>query len=57
MEQKELAELTEISERTISELVNNKATRISNSTLEKIAEVLNINDMNELLELRRVDEV
>lgn len=50
MEQKELAALTGLSTRTISELVNNKTERIPKSVLVKIAETLNISDIRQLID-------
>ena len=50
MEQKELAELTGLSSRTISELVNNKTERIPKTALVKIAIALNIIDIRELID-------
>lgn len=50
MEQKELAELTGLSSRTVSELVNNKTERIPKAALVKIAIALNVNDIRELID-------
>ncbi|MGE7840767.1 helix-turn-helix domain-containing protein [Lysinibacillus sp. NPDC093712] len=50
MEQKVLAELTGLSSRTISELVNNKTERIPKTALVKIANALNISDIRELID-------
>jgi len=50
MEQKELAELTGLSSRTISELVNNKTERIPKTALVKIATALKVNDIRELID-------
>ena len=55
MEQKELAELTGLSNRTISELANNKTERIPKNAIAKIAEVLDITDINELITIVKVD--
>jgi len=49
IEQKQLAEMTGLTERTISELVNNKVKRVPKDAIEKIASALNIDDMNKLL--------
>lgn len=51
MEQKQLAELTKLTERTVSELCNNKVRRIPKEALEKIVEVLEIEDLNELIKI------
>jgi putative transcriptional regulator len=54
IEQKQLAELTGLSERTVSELCNNQTKRIPKEALAKIVEVLNITDLNELIAI--IDE-
>ena len=54
MEQKELAELTGLSNRTISELANNKTERIPKNAIARIAEVLDITDINELITIVKV---
>jgi putative transcriptional regulator len=51
IEQKQLAEMTGLTERTISELVNNKLKRVPKEALEKIAVALKINDLNEIITL------
>jgi putative transcriptional regulator len=51
IEQKQLAEMTGLTERTISELVNNKVKRVPKEALEKIADALKINDLNEIITL------
>lgn len=51
IEQKELAERAELTERTVSELVNNKTKRYPKDVLEKIAMALNIDDINEIITL------
>ncbi len=48
MEQKELAELTGLTTRTVSELCNNKSKQYPKGALEKIMTALDIRDMNEL---------
>ncbi|WP_342532792.1 helix-turn-helix transcriptional regulator [Lysinibacillus sp. FSL K6-0057] len=53
MEQKELAELTGLSSRTISELVNNKTERIPKTALVKIAIALNVNDIRDLIDFAK----
>jgi putative transcriptional regulator len=54
MEQKQLADMTGLTERTISELCNNKVQRIPKEALAKIVEALNITDLNELIAI--IDE-
>jgi DNA-binding Xre family transcriptional regulator len=49
IEQKQLAEMTGLTERTISELVNNKVKRVPKDALEKIANALEIDKMSDLL--------
>jgi putative transcriptional regulator len=51
IEQKQLAEMTGLTERTISELVNNKVKRVPKDALEKIAVALKISDLNEIITL------
>jgi putative transcriptional regulator len=51
IEQKQLAKMTGLTERTISELVNNKVRRVPKEALEKIAAALKINDLNEIIKL------
>lgn len=53
IEQKQLAEMTGLTERSISELVNNKTKRIPKEALEKIANALEIEDMSELLAIEK----
>lgn len=55
MEQKELAELTGLSNRTISELANNKTERIPKNAIARIAEVLDITDINDLITIVKVN--
>lgn len=52
MTQKELASLAGIRESTISEIVRNSRTAINKEHLCKIAEVLEISDIGELLEFK-----
>lgn len=52
IEQKQLAEMTGVSVRTISEMVNNKTLRYSKEALEKIATSLNIDDINDIITLQ-----
>ncbi|NYE07306.1 DNA-binding Xre family transcriptional regulator [Bacillus niacini] len=49
IEQKKLAEMTGLTERTISELVNNKVKRVPKEALEKIADALDIDKMSDIL--------
>lgn len=48
-EQKKLAEMTGLTERTISEMCNNKVERIPKTALAKIADALEIDDINKLI--------
>jgi putative transcriptional regulator len=48
MEQKELAEMAGLTERTVSELCNNRSKRYPKEALEKIMAALNIREPNEL---------
>lgn len=50
--QKQLAEKTGIRRAAISEICNNMRTSINREHLEKIAEVLELKDIKELIELR-----
>lgn len=52
MEQKELAALTGLSNRTISELATNKTERIPKAAICKIAEALNIKDIRDLIDFK-----
>ncbi|MDY0409954.1 helix-turn-helix domain-containing protein [Virgibacillus soli] len=51
LEQKQLAEMTGLTERTISELVNNKTLRYPKSALESIINALDITDINDIITL------
>lgn len=51
LEQKELAEMAGLTERTVSELCNNKVRRYPKDALEKIMTALEIEDMNELFNI------
>ena len=53
--QKQLAEMTNLTERTISELANNKTLRYPKNAIETIAAALDITDMNDLLLLEEKD--
>lgn len=53
MTYQELANKSGLSVRTISELVNNKTERIPKAALGKIADVLNIGDIRELIDFER----
>ncbi|QHA36877.1 helix-turn-helix domain-containing protein [Rossellomorea marisflavi] len=50
--QKELAEKTGLTERTISELCNNKIRRYPKDALEKIVSTLNLTSMDTLMEIK-----
>lgn len=56
LEQKELAEITGLSVRTISELANDKMKHYPKRALEAIANALDVDDINELLTLINEDE-
>lgn len=49
IEQKELAEITGLSVRTISELANDKMKHYPKKALESIVNALNIDDLNDIL--------
>ena len=51
LEQKQLAEMSGLSVRTISELANDKMKHYPKRALEAIASALDIDDINELLTL------
>ncbi|MCY9090969.1 helix-turn-helix transcriptional regulator [Bacillus mojavensis] len=51
IEQKDLAAMTGLSTRTISELCNNKTKRYPSDALERIVLALEITDANELFEI------
>ncbi|MFD1926957.1 helix-turn-helix domain-containing protein [Sporosarcina siberiensis] len=50
-DQKRLAIATGLTERTISELINGKMKRYPKEAIEKIANVLGVKDINEILTL------
>jgi putative transcriptional regulator len=54
IEQKQLAEMSGVSVRTISELCNNITKRYPKEALERIADALEIDNISDLLEI--VDE-
>ena len=56
IEQKELAEMTGLSVRTISELANDKMKYYPKKALEAIASALKIDNINELLTIVDEDE-
>lgn len=56
IEQKQLAEMTDLTERTISELVNNKVKRVPKEAIEKIAVALNIENLNDLITLVKEED-
>ncbi|MEH6992622.1 helix-turn-helix transcriptional regulator [Neobacillus drentensis] len=49
IEQKQLAEMTGLTERTISELVNNKVKRMPKEAIEKIANALELDNINDII--------
>ncbi|NTU28458.1 helix-turn-helix transcriptional regulator [Bacillus tequilensis] len=51
IEQQDLASMTGLSTRTISELCNNKTKRYPSDALERIVLALEITDANELFEI------
>lgn len=53
MKQVELANAAGLTQRSISELKNNKVERVSLSTLCKIAEVFGIEDIRELIDFKK----
>ncbi len=53
MKQVELSNLTGLTQRTISELVNNQTERIPKNSLCKIAEALEIEDIRELIDFKK----
>lgn len=53
MTYKELAQKTGLNLRTISELVNNKMERIPKGAISKIAEVLEIEDIREIIDFKK----
>lgn len=55
MKQYQLAKETELTTRTISELTNNQVERIPKKALCKIAEVLEITDIRELIDFKNDD--
>lgn len=55
MKQVELANITGLTQRAISELKNNQVERVSLSSLCKIAEALNIKDIRELIDFKNDD--
>lgn len=54
MTQKELAKITGIRPATISELCKNQRTSINRDHITKIAEALGIEDVRDIIELRRI---
>ncbi|MEK5429723.1 helix-turn-helix transcriptional regulator [Lysinibacillus sp. FSL R7-0073] len=53
MKQVELSNLTGLTQRTISELTNNQIERLPKSTLCKIAEALEIEDIRQLIDFKK----
>jgi len=56
IKQKDLAEMAEIRESTISDIVRGTRTVINFEHLAKIATALNVNDIRELIDLVEVDD-
>lgn len=56
IKQRQLADMTGLSVRTINELVNKLTKRIPVRAIEQIADVLEITDINDLLTLVDVDK-
>lgn len=56
MTQKELSQKSKIREGTISDIVRGTRTVINFEHLAKIAEVLKVTDIRDLIELKRVEE-
>lgn len=54
--QKDLAEITGLSTRLISDLANNKTKLYSKDALEKIIEAFGISDINELIKIETGDK-
>ncbi|WP_404427327.1 helix-turn-helix transcriptional regulator [Ureibacillus chungkukjangi] len=53
MKQVELSNLTGLTQRSISELSNNQVERIPRNSLCKIAEVLGIEDIREIIDFKK----
>lgn len=53
---RELSRRADVRHATLSELSNGKRQRIEFGHIERIAEALNINDMNEIISLVEVDK-
>lgn len=51
IEQKQLAEMTGLTERTISELCTNKVKRVPKDAIERIVMALEISDINDIITL------
>lgn len=54
MKQVELSNLTGLTQRSISELANNQTERLPKNTLCKIAEALEIEDIRELIDFKKM---
>lgn len=52
MHQKDLAEMTGLSTRLISDMANNKVKMYSKDALEKIINAFELKDINELIEIK-----
>lgn len=57
IEQKQLAAITGLTERTVSELVNNKTKRYPKEALQKIADALEVDDINKLITIVKEEDV
>ncbi len=55
IKQKQLAAMTGLTERTISELASGKMKRLPKEAIEKIADVLQLNDINEIMRFKKED--
>ncbi|MCA1059773.1 helix-turn-helix transcriptional regulator [Rossellomorea aquimaris] len=55
--QKTLAEMTGLTERTISELCNNKVKRYPKEAIEKIADALEINEISQIITIKESDSI
>lgn len=56
MTQKELAEVTGLRESTISEIASNSRSTINKAHLSKIMDALDMNELDQILELRIEEE-
>lgn len=56
MKQAELSRRTGLTQRSISELVNNQVERLSKDTLCRIAEVLEVEDIREIIDFKQTSK-